>query len=108
MWTGCGGDPQIIALRNSGASGQLSATKLYELTKLIDLGEWNVGHILLAACDLSRDDKAVRKEIMEELKDLEHLRKHYRFRDQTHYSGQLYKKLDSLGLPIRKEEGQTD
>jgi hypothetical protein len=101
---GCGGDPQIVALRNEGASGTVCHTKLYELTRMIDGGEWNVGHILLAACDLSKDDKEVRKEILQELKSLQNLREHHRMRDRFHYSEELYKKLDSLGLPVQKND----
>jgi hypothetical protein len=100
---GCGGDPQIIALRNNGASGEVDHTKLFELTRMIDGGEWNAGHILLAACDLDQEDEAIQKEISVELESLFHSRAHFRARDQSHYSEALYKKLDSLGLPVRDE-----
>lgn len=43
---GCGGDPQIAVFPNNGASGTVFSAKLYEITKMIDRGEWNAGHIL--------------------------------------------------------------
>lgn len=99
----CGGDPQIVALRHTGASGTVSSTKLYDVTDLIRLTTWNAGRILLEVSDMDKDDAEVQAAIEKELELMHHSRGHLRYQQRLKYSDEYFNTIDCFGLPLKNE-----
>lgn len=100
---GCGGDPQIVALRNEGSSGTVSHTMLYDVSRLINISEWNVGRILLESCDIYKSDEEVEEAIKQELYMLDHSRQHTKIQHKMKYETPP---SDLLGLPTKEKESE--
>lgn len=114
---GCGGDSQIVVLREDGSSGAVDWKRVKAITELLSQSDRDISELLLAAARLSTPDDKLKDSISNAKEMLEVFRSNQR--DELERwdamlsppAGEVIVKTDALGLPeqpINNAEAEDD
>lgn len=98
----CGGDSQIVVLRNTASSGQIDQERTRDLTNIVDLADKGIGSLLLASANFAVSDEDLKQRAIAALENLLKLREEERtiLQDWKDIWQRVLKvRRDDLGLP---------
>lgn len=99
---GCGGESQIVILRNSGSSGSVWDHRLHHITEIANLASDTADEVFMQIADMDVDDEKAAQQINFHLNLMFRLRQDTRERIKQQESAELHKSIDLFGLPLTK------
>lgn len=112
---GCGGESQIVVLRNAEPSGNVECKLVDEVTEFLKLADKELGELLLSSANFSEPNELVDKQFGETLETVRlfrdhhkgELEKHRKWWNENSFLG-ITIECDDLGIAISTDVPQAD